>query len=97
MELQYHPETVRELNKSIEYYNAQRTGLGEEFRDEILETLERIRLNPKRYGIVKLDIRRTFVHRFPFSILYRVVDDKTVRILVIRHHRVRPSYGERRR
>lgn len=36
MELQYHPDTVNELNESVEYYNAQRVGLGEEFRNEIL-------------------------------------------------------------
>jgi hypothetical protein len=36
------------------------------------------------------------LERFPFHFLYRIVDDR-VRILVVRHHRRRPSLGMHRR
>ena len=59
MKLEFHPETVGDLN-------------------------------------VEQGIRRYFVHRFPFSILYRIVDEKILRVLVIRHHRRHPEFGIQR-
>jgi plasmid stabilization system protein ParE len=37
------------------------------------------------------------VHRFPFSIVFRLINDDTIRILVIRHHRRHPRFGLSRR
>jgi hypothetical protein len=36
------------------------------------------------------------LERFPFHFLYRIVEDR-VRILVVRHHKRRPSLGTQRR
>ncbi|MBT8447142.1 MAG: type II toxin-antitoxin system RelE/ParE family toxin [Gammaproteobacteria bacterium] len=55
--------------------------------------IDRIAGSPHQFPKVKGDIRRCFVRRFPFSVLYRIVDDKTVRVLVIRHHRQNPDFG----
>ena len=97
MIVQYHPLTASDLNSAISYYNQQRAGLGEEFRSEVYATIESIRSNPLQSAIVDHDIRRCFVHRFPYAVLFRVVNDETLRVLVIRHHRRHPSFGLRRR
>ena len=97
MRLEYHPSTVADLNRAIIFYNGQRPGLGAECRAEIYDAINRIRRSPKHHRVLDGDIRRCFVRRFPFSILYRVIDDEVVRILVIRHHRQRSSYGQSRR
>jgi len=97
MIVQYHPLTVSDLNRAVSYYNRQRLGLGDNFRVEVYAALERIRLNPLQFAIVDRDIRRVFMHRFPYSILFRVVNEDTVRVLVIRHHRRHPRFGLRRR
>lgn len=96
MRLEFHPETAAELNDAVSYLNSQRSGLGAELREEIERTINRIAEAPLRYRLVSGEIRRCFVNRFPFSVLYRVVDEGTVRILVIRHHRLRSSYGTQR-
>jgi plasmid stabilization system protein ParE len=93
---EYHPATVNELNGAANYLEDQRKGFGEVFLTEIEKAIEGILDFPQRYPRVKGEIRRCFVKRFPFSILFRVVDDKTIRILAIRHHRQRESYGIRR-
>ena len=93
MIVDYHPLTVSDLNSAVAYYNRQRPGLGGEFRFEIYATIDRIRSNPLRFPAVEHDIRRGFVRRFPYSVLFRVVNDDTVRVLVIRHHRRHPSFG----
>jgi plasmid stabilization system protein ParE len=38
-------------------------------------------------------IRRALLRRFPYSVLYRILDDGTVRILAIRHHKRHPDFG----
>ena len=97
MLVEYHPATVSDLNRAIDYYNAQRPGLGAECRAEIFRTIDLISDFPKRFRRARGDIRRCIVKRFPFSVLYRLVGDSTVRILVIRHHRQDPGFGAERR
>jgi toxin ParE1/3/4 len=96
MIVQYHPLTASDLDSAVSYYNQQRPGLGEEFRSEVYAAIERIRSNPFHFAIVEHDIRRCFVRRFPYGILFRIVNDETLRVLVIRHHRRRPGFGLRR-
>ena len=97
MRVEYHPATISDLNRAVDYFESQRPGLGNELRSEIYESIDRVSISPRRYPVVRGEVRRCFVHRFPFSILYRVVSEDTIRILVIRHHRQRTSYGNRRR
>lgn len=97
MRVEYHPSTVTDLNRAIEFYNRQRPGLGAECRDAVYDAINQLQETPMRYRIVESDVRRCFVRRFPFSILYRVIDDEVVRILVIRHHRQRSEFGQSRR
>ena len=97
MIVQYHPLTASDLNRAVSYYNRQRPGLGGEFRNEVYAAIDRVGSNPFQFPIVERDIRRGFVHRFPYAVLFRVLNDGTVRILVIRHHRRHPSFGLRRR
>ena len=97
MLVEYHPATVSDLNRAIDYYDSQRRGLGGECRAEIYRTIDLISDAPKRFRRVRGDIRRCIVKRFPLSVLYRLVDDSTIRILVIRHHRQDPGFGEIRR
>lgn len=97
MKIEYHPSTVSDLNHAVTYYESLRPGLGRECHSEIYKAICRIREAPSRYRIVDQDIRRSLVHRFPFSILYRVIGDERIRILVIRHHRQGDDFGRSRR
>lgn len=98
MKVEYHPSTTTDLNEAIEYYDTQEPGLGDRCRAEVYAAIDRIVGAPQRYPVITGNIRRCFVNRFPFSVLYRYFEnDGRVRILVIRHHRRRPSFGLRRR
>ena len=72
MRVEYHPDTVDDLNNAIDYYESRRSGLGSEFRQEIYQTIDRIAADPYLFRTVSGEVRRCFVHRFPFSILYRM-------------------------
>lgn len=73
MIVDYHPRTVSDLNNAAGYYNGERPGLGDEFRSEVYATIERIRSNPFQFPAVERNLRRGFVRRFPYSVLFRVV------------------------
>ena len=93
MKVEYHPLTASDLNSAIAYYNQQRAGLGDEFRSEVYAVIAHVRENVTRYIVVERDIRRCFVHRFPYSVLFRAINKEAVRILAIRHHRRHPGFG----
>ncbi len=97
MRVKFYPLTVSDLNKAIACYNRQRPGFGESFRTEVYAAIDRLCLSPARNAIVENGIRRCLVHRFPYSILYRIVDDSSIRVLVIRHHRRHERHGLGRR
>jgi hypothetical protein len=52
--------------------------------------------SPEAYDIRDRDLRRVNLEKFTYHFMFRIVDD-TVRILVVRHHRRRPSLGLHRR
>ena len=97
MRLEFHPHTVSDLNRAVEYYNRQRAGLGNELRGEVHAAIEQVRASPSQFAIVANEIRRCLVHRFPYAILFRIKDEGLIRVLVIRHHRRHQDFGIGRR
>lgn len=93
MKIEYHPRAASDLNEAVAYYNRQRSGLGEELRNEVYAAIEQVRGDPLQYATVEHDIRRSLVRRFPYSVLFRLVNGEAIRVLVIRHHRRHPSFG----
>jgi plasmid stabilization system protein ParE len=81
----------------MDYYeDAGGQELADEFYEELWSCINKAVDSPEGYAIRERDIRRVNLERFPFHFLYRIVDDR-VRILVVRHHRRRPSFGLHRR
>lgn len=97
MKAEYHPKTIDDLNTAVAHYNHVQAGLGDSLRIEVYGAIDRILQNPEQYRVVENEIRRCFVHRFPYSVLYHIVSAELVHILVIRHHRQHPQFGLRRK
>ncbi len=95
MNVVYHPLARDEVIETAQYYEAQRPGLGVEFLDEIDASIQRIVGHPRGFAFVKEDVRQKILRRFPYSILYRIIQDD-VRILVVRHHSRHPDHGQER-
>lgn len=47
--------------------------------------------------IVRGDTRRSLMKRFPFVILFRLLEDGVIRITVVKHERRHPAFGLERR
>jgi plasmid stabilization system protein ParE len=82
-------EADRHLTAAAKWYERQRPGLGIEFLDQALTALPRLVEHPLRYPIVRRDIRRAPMARFPYGIYFRVEQSKIV-IVAIMHAGRRP-------
>lgn len=94
--LDIHPLATAEANDAVDYYNAEQSGLGDEFREEPLATLRRLQENPLLYPVERGQTRVVIVGRFPYSALYRILPDR-IWVGAVRHHKRRPNYWVGRR
>jgi plasmid stabilization system protein ParE len=80
-----------ELLDVARYYELQAPGLGDEFLDKIETGLRDIGESPERWPVIRDEVRRRLVHRFPYALLYRV-DPEEVVVLATMHLSRRPDY-----
>ena len=74
----------------------QKDGLGAEYLSEFQTTINFIVKEPLSYPQSRNPgIRKANLHRFPFGIIYRMVDNK-IQILAISHFRRKPEYWTKR-
>ena len=84
-----------EMLDAATYYELQASGLGSIFLDKIDSAIRDIGTDPERWPIVRSNIRRRLIHRFPYVILYRV-DDSEIVVQAVMHMRRRPGYWNNR-
>ena len=77
------------------FFNSRRDRLGSEFVDEVLVTLDRIKLTPKGFGEVVPGVRALALHRFSYVVYYRVLP-KYVEVLGILHGSRHPELWKAR-
>jgi toxin ParE2 len=85
----------RELREAVRYYNAQPVRRGEEFRDEVWETIQRIKNFPEAWHPLSASIRRCQMNRFPYGLIYEPSEHEIVIIAVAHLHRA-PEYWRSR-
>ena len=65
-----------ELNSGSDFYNARRTGQGDEFIDTVTYTLRLIAEYPYLGVKTKRGARRFVLAKYPYTLLYRVLSDR---------------------
>jgi len=97
MYLVFHPKVYSDIDEIMEYYERVATReLAAEFYSELRYYMQQASERPESFAIRERDLRRVNLQRFPYHFLFRIVGD-VVRVLVVRHHRRRPTVGVRRR
>jgi plasmid stabilization system protein ParE len=91
----FHPLAERELVEAAKFYEARAAGLGSDFIRRVERTLAQIVANPEAGSPLAGTIRRQFVRRFPFAILYRS-DSEGLSVIAVMHLHRRPGYWKRR-
>lgn len=96
MTFRFAEEAVAEAGAARDFYNAQVPGLGDAFVEEIDRGIQKVILDPERFRIVRDDIRRCLIKRFPYGLYYSIEPENIVIWAVMHLHRY-PDYWEDRR
>lgn len=86
MKIEFTSAAKTELYQAISYYNAVRAGLGYELAIEIDAGLDKIKRFPNAWMLLNRDLRRFLVRRFPYGIIYSVIDNTIVVVSIMNLH-----------
>jgi toxin ParE1/3/4 len=95
MKVGYHPAVQKDVNRALRRYDQFSERLGNEFWSELNKYIATAAANPLRFHRYLQDLRRANLKRFPYHFLYRILSDR-IRIIAVRHHKQRPTFGLRR-
>lgn len=84
------PSDVREIMRH--YRRVAGPTLADEFYRELRQLIVRAAEQPGLFAKREHGLHRVNLPRFPYHFLFRVADG-ALRVLVVRHHRKRPSFG----
>lgn len=87
----WHPLAREELREASETYKTQRSGRDSRFLDAVLAATELIRRLPLFGHSVHGEHRGVRVHRFPYTVIYRV-RVKSIQVIAIVHDKREPLY-----
>jgi len=88
----FHPLAERELIDAASYYEEQEQGLGLEYLTEVEGVSNLLTRYPAAGVVIRGSVRRLILPKFPYSPLYRIVNEDLIRILAIAHHKRKPQY-----
>ena len=93
-----HPEALKELEVSVQWYENRAEGLGLKFIASVHKKLKDIAAQPDKYAKKIKNYREVGVDVFPYVIIYEVLmDEQKVFIHYIFHNRRNPKLKYRRK
>ncbi|MCB1032905.1 MAG: type II toxin-antitoxin system RelE/ParE family toxin [Acidobacteria bacterium] len=93
--LSVRPLAEAEIEQARAWYEEKRQGLGARFLAEVREGLVAIEESPERYPVVRGEVRRRLLHRFPYFLLY-LVDPEVIVVIGCFHARRDPRRWQSR-
>jgi plasmid stabilization system protein ParE len=90
-----HPEAVDEAQAARIWYAERSQSAADSFLAELDYGIESISDAPERWPLFVHGTRRYLFHRFPFQIIYRVMNDR-IEVVAVGHGRRRPGYWKSR-
>ncbi|MCY1663682.1 MULTISPECIES: type II toxin-antitoxin system RelE/ParE family toxin [Chryseobacterium] len=84
-ELIIQEEAGLEILEAYIYYENAQKGLGEKFMKQLNKYFVRIQNHPKHFEIKK-NYREAFVQKFPYLIIFDIIDNKIIILSVFNTH-----------
>jgi plasmid stabilization system protein ParE len=89
------PQAELDVSGAAAWYEERRTGLGDEFLDELDSILQRVIHDSMQFPQIKNQIRRALLRRFPYSVYFQVSGESVELMAVL--HQVRDPRGWEKR
>lgn len=93
--VEYFPEARRDLDEALDWYLQRSLTAAEAFLTEIDHGIQLIRETPQMWPQFEGNSRRYVLRKFPFSIIFRQVDD-LIQVIAVAHQKRRPGYWSKR-
>jgi hypothetical protein len=93
----YRPEIESDLAAALDWYDAKRAGLGNEFLSEYLSALDQVAQRPLSFAVAATGFRPCRLKRFPYVIHFRVMDQLILVVAVMSTFRDDAALSHRRR
>ncbi len=81
----------KDLQKSFNWYEDQKVGLGSRFTKEAADLFRTIKQNPKLFSIKDKFYREVGMSSFPFLVIYRINRKHAIRIVSVFHTSQNPK------
>jgi plasmid stabilization system protein ParE len=89
--VEVHPQAVAEARAAEDWYRSRSPLAARAFVRELDAAIEMLSESPDRWPRFAAGTRRFLMHRFPFIVVYRTVDE-TIEIVAVAHAMRRPGY-----
>ena len=94
--LVFRQQARREFDAAGDWYERERSGLGEAFLAEVDQALRKIAGNPDSFPEVLKGVRKAVVRRFPYCLYFRVRGE-TIIVLAVFHSARNPTVWQARK
>ena len=82
---------LEEILAALEYYEGQASGLASALDLDVTRSLEFVVTNPLLGSPFQSGTRRVLLHRFPYAIVYKALDEEIL-VVALAHQKQRPGY-----
>jgi plasmid stabilization system protein ParE len=89
------PQAQADVDAALAWYDRQGAGLAQRLLEELDIAFGRIRENPGQFPFVEQPVRRTLLHKFPYSV-YFVHDREVASVLAVVHQKRHPETWKHR-
>lgn len=86
---------VDEIREAATFYQKRFRGLGADFISEVDAAIERILAYPEAWGKLAENYRHCSLRRFPFSVIYQIIDGQEIVIISVFHQSREPESWRR--
>jgi len=88
------PSAQADVDAALAWYDRRASGLARRLLDELTVAFDRITGNPFQFPLIEEPVRRTLLHKFPYSVYY-LIEEEIVVVIAVVHQRRHPDTWKR--